>query len=115
MPPIPLRDRDGRLITVAVVDESDYDRINRHRWSLMGGVARRGVQIAGRHRSILMHREVVGATFGDGLAVEHVNGNKLDNRRGNLRVRPAASAGPLTRAPAPGEATWRPDMLEAVR
>ena len=36
-----------------------------------------------------MHREVTGATYGDGLVIEHVNGDKLDNRKANLRVRPA--------------------------
>jgi hypothetical protein len=115
MPLIPLRTRDGQLVTVALVDEASFERINRHRWSLMGEVARRGVKVGGRHRSILMHREVVGATFGDGLAVEHVNGNKLDNRRENLRVRRAVSAAPPPRAPAPVETTWHPDTAELVR
>jgi hypothetical protein len=89
---VPLRDAEGTPVAFALVDDKDYDRINRHCWSLMAGVARRNVKAGGRSRSMLMHREVIGATFGDGLRVEHANGNRLDNRRANLRVRPAVPA-----------------------
>ncbi|MNT54080.1 AP2 domain protein [compost metagenome] len=33
-----------------------------------------------------MHRQIMGLSFGDPNMVDHVNGNKLDNRRGNLRL-----------------------------
>ena len=33
-----------------------------------------------------LHREVLGLTPGDGLETDHRNGDRLDNRRSNLRV-----------------------------
>ena len=106
---IPLRDLAGSVVAVALVDPEHFHRISRHRWSLMDDVARRGVKIGRRHHSILMHREVVGATLGDGLAVEHINGNKLDNRRANLRVRPAVSRVPRLPSAPPDDEPWAPD------
>lgn len=35
---------------------------------------------------ILLHRDLCGLTPGDGLEVDHINGDRLDNRRANLRV-----------------------------
>lgn len=106
---IPLRDLAGNVVAVALVDAGDFHRINRHRWSLMDDVARRGVKIGHRHHSILMHREVMGATLGDGLAIEHINGNKLDNRRANLRVRPVVTAVPAARHASLDDGPWEPD------
>jgi hypothetical protein len=114
MATIPLRDRGGRVVATATVDDDDFARIDRHNWSLMGSRARRTVRKAGRSHTVLMHRDVMGATVGDGISVEHVNGNKLDNRRDNLRVRPAVSAPPPPRSPAAVAELWRPDMTEAA-
>jgi hypothetical protein len=33
-----------------------------------------------------MHRFLLGLTPGDGIQADHIDGNKLDNRRGNLRA-----------------------------
>ena len=105
---IPLRDLAGNVVAVALVDAEDFHRINRHRWSLMDDVARRGVKIGRRHHSILMHREIMGATLGDGLAIEHINADKLDNRRANLRVRSVVSRVPRVPSTLPDE-PWEPD------
>jgi hypothetical protein len=39
-----------------------------------------------RQPDLKFHRLVMGCTFGDGMVVDHLNHNTLDNRRHNLRV-----------------------------
>lgn len=91
------------------MDEEDRDRLARFNWRLLpsGYVARRAMTHGVRHIYYLQ-REVVGATHADLLRVEHANGDKLDNRRGNLHVRSAAVAPPAARSPVSEEA-WSPD------
>ena len=91
---IPLRNIEGQEVATAFVDDDDFERLDRHHWSLLAGKARRGVVVGGRLRTLFMHRDVMGAGFGDGLAVRHINGNKLDNRKTNLRVRPVVTPAP---------------------
>lgn len=63
-----------------VVDESNYDFLNQWNWSLNNwGYAIRRINGIG----ILMHREITQCP--DGLHVDHINHNTLDNRRKNLR------------------------------
>ncbi len=72
--------------SVALVDEVDAWRAEGWKWSLAKGYARRGQQTDYKQTTILLHREIMGLAPGDGLSVDHINGDKLDNRRGNLRV-----------------------------
>jgi hypothetical protein len=104
-----LRLSDNRGDAVALVDDADYDRLARFGWRLVpsGYVVRRERHRGGR-RVFYLHREVVGATHGDLLRVEHINGDKLDNRRANLRVRPAVTA-PAPRQAASAAGPWTPD------
>lgn len=76
---------------VALVDDADVPLVSAHRWSLhTGGYAMSAVRSGGSRRTIYMHRLIVGAPpgreRGDWIEVDHINGQKLDNRRANLRL-----------------------------
>lgn len=59
----------------------DYDLVRRYNWHLTyNGYAR--ANIGGR--TVFMHRLIMNP--GPGMVVDHINGNKLDNRRENLRI-----------------------------
>lgn len=71
---------------VALVDDSDYDELAKHRWTAdrNKGTWYACCWISGHKRS--MHRELMGLPVGSPAIVDHVNGNGLDNQRGNLRI-----------------------------
>lgn len=70
---------------VALVDADDYERLAQHRWQLsFEGYAVRSVQRQGKRFYVMMHRVVDGTP--PGLETDHINDNKLDNRKSNLRA-----------------------------
>jgi hypothetical protein len=67
---------------VALVDDADHALVSRWKWRLApNGYARRSTY----RGCMLMHRLVYGDVPA-GLEVDHINRNKLDNRRANLRA-----------------------------
>lgn len=72
----------------AIVDDVDYERLAVHSWCIFNSsntqYAQRGHKAKGKCHTILMHREILNAP--NGMLVDHVNGNGLDNRRCNLRL-----------------------------
>lgn len=77
---IPLRARDGSVRAYAIVDAADAEFANQWRWCLNDGYA------VCRTHSARLHRVLLGLTHGDGLEGDHINRDRLDNRRANLRV-----------------------------
>lgn len=78
---------------VAIVDNEDYESIVQHKWfahkktrRLSRYYAERQVRYSKKQVLVGMHRDIMGLIIGDGLQIDHVNGDGLDNRRSNLRV-----------------------------
>lgn len=77
---------------VVLVDDADFELVSPYRWALGShGYATAYVKgscrkVDGKYRTqqVLMHRLIAGAP--KGKQVDHVNHNKLDNRRANLRL-----------------------------
>lgn len=86
---IPLYRSDGTVQAYALVDPDDFDRLGHHRWLLGGrGYVLRSVQRSGQRQWIRLHRDVMGlgAYCDDKRQVDHINLDRLDNRKANLRV-----------------------------
>jgi hypothetical protein len=65
----------------ALVDDEDYEELMQYKW-LVHSV---GYAIASNNgKSIYMHRHILKPK--GRLVVDHINGNKLDNTRKNIRV-----------------------------
>lgn len=74
----------------ALVDDEDYEDLMKHKWSAMtSGYAHRATLISSKPRKFLtisMHRYIVGLMAGDSRRVDHIDGNKSNNQRANLRI-----------------------------
>ena len=65
---------------VAVVDDEDFERVNSFSWYFDGRYAARKAN----GRTILLHRFVIQTP--KGKITDHVNGDRMDNRKSNLRI-----------------------------
>lgn len=71
----------------AIVSKSDAERVLKHKWYYVAttGYAARNVTIEGKQKTQLLHRFVMEAPEGRKVVVDHVNHDKLNNTRENLR------------------------------
>lgn len=68
----------------AIVDDEDYYFLIQWKWCYWDGYARRTQKLPSKtSKTIFMHR-VINKTK-EGLFTDHINRNKLDNRKSNLR------------------------------
>lgn len=70
---------------VALVDDEDYDRLSKYNWWCNSDGYAIRIEYEGRKykRQIFMHREILQPS--EGKQIDHINRNKIDNRRCNLR------------------------------
>lgn len=68
-----------------IVDDDDYDKVNKYHWCFGGSVVgyKKHERRTGQ-RLILIHRLIMNPE--DCSVVDHINHNRLDNRKKNLRV-----------------------------
>ncbi len=64
---------------IALVDDEDFEAVSRYRWRLH----RDGYAQTGNNPNIYMHRLILQPP--SGYVSDHINGDRLDNRRANLR------------------------------
>lgn len=69
---------------VALVDAEDYDQLMKYNWHVSSGYAKRSEVRNGKIVVIPMQRQIMGEP--ENMLVDHINHDKLDNRRCNLRV-----------------------------
>lgn len=94
---IPLRNRQKQIVAYALVDDDDYENISQYTWCLNNyGYVRRvahletrtEARLAGRKsrrsKTVYMHREILQCSSAH--QIDHINHDKLDNRKSNLRV-----------------------------
>lgn len=69
----------------AKVDDDDFEDLSRYKWCYGAhGYAFRSVYIDGKRKTVYMHRDVNKTP--DGFFTDHINGDKLDNTKKNLRT-----------------------------
>ena len=73
----------------ALVDDSDFEYLNQWKWHICNGYAARREYLGGGYRKditnyILMHR-LINKTP-NGFHTDHIDGNRLNNRKKNLRT-----------------------------
>lgn len=70
---------------VVIYDDQDHELIDQYRWHVsdLGYAVWRG-RVDGVQKTIRMHRLIMQCP--DKLVVDHLNHNRLDNRRANLRI-----------------------------
>jgi HNH endonuclease len=73
------------IVAWALVDHKD-GHLGRWHWRLPRSAEYPVRTERGKPGNVYMHREIMGLTPGDGKEVDHINRDKLDNRRENLRV-----------------------------
>lgn len=77
-----IKTKNGDII---LIDDEDFDVLSKIKWHLTKeGYAVTTLPRRHGHKPLCLHRVVM--TPPDGLVVDHINGNPLDNRKENLRI-----------------------------
>lgn len=75
---IDLYDKQYNVIAKTIIDADDVDRVKNIKWRLNCN----GYVINNSHTDLLLHRKILNVD----TMVDHINNNRLDNRKCNLRT-----------------------------
>lgn len=73
-----LYNRQCQEVARALIDKDDYEKVKDYKWSL----SKIGYSITENKKRIYLHQLILGKK--EGLEIDHINHNKLDNRKQNL-------------------------------
>ena len=77
---VALTDRKLNILAITLVDLMDIEKVLKYRWYLgPSGYAQN------KNKRIRLHRYIMGLAD-DSLVIDHINHDKLDNRKSNLRI-----------------------------
>ncbi len=68
----------------AIVDAADYERVSKYKWCASGSGDRAYACRSDNGRYVSLHRFLMNPP--KGMVVDHIDGNRLNNRRSNLRI-----------------------------
>lgn len=68
----------------AIVDNEDFTKLSKYSWHYNKGYARCAISQDGKQKIERMHSFLMKTP--KGMDTDHINGNKLDNRKSNLRI-----------------------------
>lgn len=83
---VPLIARGGAIKAYAIIDAVDAEWVGQWRWFFDGRYVARSERREGLSFTLRLHRSLMGLVSGDMREVDHINRDRLDNRRSNLRV-----------------------------
>lgn len=68
----------------AIIDAADYEWLSQYKWRASHNTGKWYAATTIKNKNVLMHRLIMDPP--EGMVVDHVNRNGLDNRHGNLRI-----------------------------
>lgn len=75
-----ITDRNDNYVCTAIIDKEDAERVSNNRWTFNG----KYVRMFNGTSPIYLHRFIL--NYEGDLDIDHINGNRLDNRKQNLRI-----------------------------
>jgi hypothetical protein len=104
---IPLRSRAGEIRAWTLIDAKDEPLVRRQAWNVGASGYAQGYARTpdGRRTTVKLHRLILGLPAGTLAQVDHINGDRLDNRRRNLRRVNGAAEQMQNRAPNRGSSS----------